>query len=304
MIIGTLYGVVAMCFVLIYKSTQIVNFAQGEFLLIGAWTCWWLLTSMKVPFWLGFPLTLAFMTAFGVLLQVLVLRPMIGEPIISVIMVTIGLSIFFQAMGLNVQTPYIMSMLISLVIMAGFAWFFKFSRMGLAMRATAFNQQVAQSLGISVRTVFAAAWAISAVVSALAGVGMYTGDAGYIKKENGHLVVIDRVKDLATTSGGTRFSPQFIENKLKFSPFIAEAVVLGHDRPYLAAIVCVRYSIVSKWAEQRSIAFTNYTSLSSRPEIYRLLREEVEKVNATLPSRSACASSCCCTRSSTPTTAS
>src|SRR5690606_18685687 len=97
-IIGTLYGVVAMCFVLIYKSTQIVNFAQGEFLLIGAWTCWWLLTSMKVPFWLGFPITLAFMAAFGILLQVLVLRPMIGEPIISVIMVTIGLSIFVQAM--------------------------------------------------------------------------------------------------------------------------------------------------------------------------------------------------------------
>ncbi|TXL65189.1 long-chain fatty acid--CoA ligase [Zeimonas arvi] len=112
---------------------------------------------------------------------------------------------------------------------------------------------------------------------------MYTGDAGYIKKENGHLVVIDRVKDLATTSTGTRFSPQFIENKLKFSPFIAEAVILGHDRPYLAAIICVRYSIVSKWAEQRSIAFTNYTSLSSQPEVYRLLREEVEKVNATLP---------------------
>ena len=200
-IIGTLYGVVAMCFVLIYKSTQIVNFAQGEFLLIGAWTCWWLLTSMKVPFWLGFPITLVFMAVFGILLQVLVLRPMIGEPIISVIMVTIGLSIFFQAMmkwmfgvwtapypevfasksmnilGLNVQTPYIMSMLISLVIMAGFAWFFKFSRMGLAMRATAFNQQVAQSLGISVKTVFAAAWAISAVVSALAGVvvGMVNG---------------------------------------------------------------------------------------------------------------------------------
>ena len=200
-IIGTLYGVVAMCFVLIYKSTQIVNFAQGEFLLIGAWVCWWLLTSMNVPFWLGFPLTLVFMTVFGILLQVLVLRPMIGEPIISVIMVTIGLSIFFQAMmkwmfgvwtapfpevfasksmnvlGLNVQTPYIMSMLISLVIMAGFAWFFKFSRMGLAMRATAFNQQVAQSLGISVKTVFAAAWAISAVVSALAGVvvGMVNG---------------------------------------------------------------------------------------------------------------------------------
>ncbi|NLD68600.1 MAG: branched-chain amino acid ABC transporter permease [Limnobacter sp.] len=201
LIIGTLYGVVAMCFVLIYKSTQIVNFAQGEFLLIGAWTCWWLLTSWQVPFWLGFPLTLAFMAVFGVALQVIVLRPLIGEPIISVIMVTVGLSLFFQAMmkwmfgvfaqpypevfgtkavnvlGLNVQTPYIMSMAISLLIMVGFAWFFKFSRFGLAMRATAFNQQVAQSLGISVKSVFAMAWAISAVVSALAGVvvGMVNG---------------------------------------------------------------------------------------------------------------------------------
>lgn len=201
LIIGTLYGVVAMCFVLIYKSTQIVNFAQGEFLLIGAWVCWWLLTSWQLPFWIGFPITLAFMMVFGVLLQVIVLRPMIGEPIISVIMVTIGLSIFFSAMmkwifgvwakpypevfgtkavnilGLNVQTPYVMSMVISLLIMAGFAWFFKFSRLGLAMRATAFNQQVAQSLGISVKSVFAMAWAISAMVSALAGVvvGMVNG---------------------------------------------------------------------------------------------------------------------------------
>src|SRR5690606_10066350 len=79
--------------------------------------------------------------------------------------------------GMNVQTPYVMSMIISLIIMAGFAWFFKYSRMGLAMRATAFNQQVAQSLGISVKSVFAMAWAISAMVSALAGVvvGMVNG---------------------------------------------------------------------------------------------------------------------------------
>ncbi|HKJ95778.1 MAG TPA: branched-chain amino acid ABC transporter permease, partial [Gammaproteobacteria bacterium] len=93
-IVGTLYGVVAMCFVLIYKSTQVVNFAQGEFLLIGAWVCWALLVKFGLPFWAGFLVTLAFMFAFGVLLQVVVLRPMIGEPIISVIMLTIGLPIF------------------------------------------------------------------------------------------------------------------------------------------------------------------------------------------------------------------
>ncbi len=200
-IVGTLYGVVAMCFVLIYKSTQVVNFAQGEFLLIGAWVCWALLVKFGLPFWLGFLFTLAFMFVFGVLLQVVVLRPMIGEPIISVIMLTIGLSIFFQALlswifgefvkpfpevfpvasvnilGLNVQTAYIMSLIISLVIMVGFFWFFKYSRMGLAMRATAFDQQVAASLGISVKQVFALSWAISAMVSALAGVviGMVNG---------------------------------------------------------------------------------------------------------------------------------
>jgi long-chain acyl-CoA synthetase len=112
---------------------------------------------------------------------------------------------------------------------------------------------------------------------------MHTGDAGYIKKENGHLVVIDRIKDLAVTSPGTRFSPMFIENKLKFSPFIAEAVILGHGKPFLSTIICIRYSIVSKWAEQRGIAFTNYTNLSAQPQVYALLRDEVEKVNATLP---------------------
>jgi long-chain acyl-CoA synthetase len=110
-----------------------------------------------------------------------------------------------------------------------------------------------------------------------------TGDAGFVKKENGHLVVIDRIKDLATTSLGVRFSPQFIENKLKFSPFIAEAVTLGADKPYLAALLCIRYSIVSKWAEQKGIAFTNYTNLSAQPQVYDLLKAEVEKVNATLP---------------------
>ena len=112
---------------------------------------------------------------------------------------------------------------------------------------------------------------------------MRTGDAGYFKAENGHLVVIDRIKDIATTDTGARFSPMFIENKLKFSPFIAEVVVLGHDRPYLAAMVCIRFAIVSKWAEQRRIAFTNYTNLAARADVYQLVRSEIERVNASLP---------------------
>ena len=193
-IIGLLYGVVAMAFVLIYKSSLVVNFAQGEFLLVGAWACWWLLAKFSLPFYLAFVFTLIFMTIFGILIQIIILRPLIGEPIISIIMVTIGLSIFFQALmnwmfgvfvepfpkifenesfnlfGLQVQTVYIMSGLISFFIMISFAVFFKISRLGLAMRATAFDQQAAQSLGVSVKQVFSAAWGISAIVSAVAGI--------------------------------------------------------------------------------------------------------------------------------------
>ncbi|MBM4858907.1 long-chain fatty acid--CoA ligase [Vibrio parahaemolyticus] len=111
---------------------------------------------------------------------------------------------------------------------------------------------------------------------------MHTGDAGYFK-DSGHLVVIDRLKDMSETSHGDRYSPQFIENKLKFSPFIAEAVVLGKGRPWLSAIICIRYAIVAKWAEQKGIAFTNYTNLSAQPEVYKAIREEVLKVNESLP---------------------
>ncbi|MBW3139781.1 branched-chain amino acid ABC transporter permease [Ferrimonas balearica] len=201
LIVGLLYGVVGMCFVLVYKSTQIVNFAQGEFLLVGAWVCWALLVYLELPFLVGFLLSLAFMAVFGVALQMIVLRPMIGEPIISVIMVTIGLSIFFQSLvkwifgvapanyppifetqsvsifGLNIELAYLLSTVIALFIMVGFYLFFKHSKHGLAMRATAFNQQVAQSLGISVKQVFAMSWGIAATVSATAGVviGMVNG---------------------------------------------------------------------------------------------------------------------------------
>jgi branched-chain amino acid transport system permease protein len=194
LVVGTLYGVVAMSFVLIYKATQVVNFAQGELLLIGAWVCWLMLTKYQLPFYVGMPLTLVFMFVFGIAIQIVILRPMIGEPIISVIMVTIALSEVFQASlkwifgvnpqpfppiftsqsvniaGLQIQTVYLMSLVVSVAMMAGMAWFFRVSKYGLAMRATAFNQQVAQSLGISVKSVFAMAWAISATVSAVAGV--------------------------------------------------------------------------------------------------------------------------------------
>lgn len=111
---------------------------------------------------------------------------------------------------------------------------------------------------------------------------LHTGDAGYVAK-TGRLVVIDRIKDIAATTGGDRFSPQYIENKLKFSPYVAEAVVLGAGQTHLAAMICIRFPIVSKWAERNRLAFTTYSDLAARPQVLELLRAEVEKVNATLP---------------------
>jgi long-chain acyl-CoA synthetase len=110
---------------------------------------------------------------------------------------------------------------------------------------------------------------------------LHSGDAGFFK--NGHLVVIDRVKDIATTRNGVRFSPQYIENKLKFSPYVAEAVILGHQRDYLAAIICIRFAVVAKWAERNRIAFTTLADLAARPEVYALVQQDVERTNDSLP---------------------
>ncbi len=111
---------------------------------------------------------------------------------------------------------------------------------------------------------------------------LHSGDAGYFTPD-GHLVIIDRVKDLMHLNTGARFSPMFIENKLKFCPYIVEAVVLGHERDYVSAIICIDYKHVGKWAEDHRISYTTYTDLSVKDEVYNLIEAEVARVNATLP---------------------
>jgi long-chain acyl-CoA synthetase len=110
----------------------------------------------------------------------------------------------------------------------------------------------------------------------------HTGDSGFID-ERGHLVVIDRTKDVGKLSDGTPFAPQFFENKLKFSPFIAEAVAFGDRQPFVAAIVAIDRGTVGNWAERHNLAYTSYQDLSAKPEVRELVREEIAKANATLP---------------------
>ena len=109
-----------------------------------------------------------------------------------------------------------------------------------------------------------------------------TGDAGFFDKQ-GHLVIIDRAKDVGKLNDGSAFAPQFIENKLKFSPFIREAVAFGDQRPCVAAMIAIDMQTVGTWAEKRGLAYTSYMDLSRKPEIAALIGEEIAKANATLP---------------------
>ncbi|MBW2354560.1 MAG: AMP-binding protein [Deltaproteobacteria bacterium] len=113
---------------------------------------------------------------------------------------------------------------------------------------------------------------------------LHSGDAGYFTPD-GHLVIIDRVKDLMHLKSGARFSPMFIENKLKFCPYIVEAVVLGHDRDYVTAMICIDYKNLGKWAEDHRISYTTYSDLAAKPEVYDLIENEVVRVNTTLPEK-------------------
>src|SRR6266852_8331032 len=110
---------------------------------------------------------------------------------------------------------------------------------------------------------------------------LHSGDAGFLDTQ-GHLKIIDRAKDVTRLADGTIFPPKYLENKLKFSPYVKEAVCIGQDRPYVTALVNIDLTAVGNWAERRGIAYTSYTDLSQKPEVYDLIQQEVERVNASL----------------------
>ena len=111
---------------------------------------------------------------------------------------------------------------------------------------------------------------------------LHSGDAAMFDQD-GHLIVIDRAKDVTHLADGSKFAPQYLENKLKFSPYIKEAVAVGQDRPYVAAMINIDMENVGKWAERRQIAYTTYTDLAQKGEVYDLIGQEVERVNRDLP---------------------
>jgi long-chain acyl-CoA synthetase len=111
---------------------------------------------------------------------------------------------------------------------------------------------------------------------------LYSGDRGFMD-EDGHLVVFDRSKDVMTLNDGRPFSPQYLETRLKFSPFIQESWVIGDERPYVVAVMCIDYAVVGKWADDKKINYTSYPELSQKREVYELVRKQIEEANKDLP---------------------
>jgi long-chain acyl-CoA synthetase len=111
---------------------------------------------------------------------------------------------------------------------------------------------------------------------------LYSGDTGFID-EDGHLVVFDRSKDIMILRDKRKFSPQFLEARLKFSPYVRDALVVGHERPFVTTIICIDYNTVGKWAEDNNINYTSYSELAQIPQVYDLVEKAIREVNRTLP---------------------
>ncbi len=200
---GSIYALIALGFVVIFKSTDIFNFAQGEIMMVGAYIAFSQVTLLQLPYLPAFLITLGFIAVLAALMEMLVIRPMVGEPIFSVIMVTLGLGNVLRGavgliwgfdeyalptpfptdplslFGITLQHGHLYTILLTLLLLLTFFLFFKYSSLGIAMRATAEDQEAAFLMGMSVKRIFTLSWAIAALVAAIAGI--FLAGVSYLK---------------------------------------------------------------------------------------------------------------------------
>ena len=190
---GCVFGLIALGFVLIYKATEMLNFAQGELMMVGAFVAFLFVNGLELPFVAGFALTLVAMFAFGMVLERGVLRPMIGEPPFAVLMLTIGIGFVLRTIAVNIwgtdpltlDVPYAGEVLVlgdlvlsydrlvvigaTALVCAGLWLFFRRARLGVAMQAASQNQLAAYYSGVPVKRVTSLVWGLAAAISAVAG---------------------------------------------------------------------------------------------------------------------------------------
>jgi branched-chain amino acid transport system permease protein len=250
LMIGAMYALVALGFVLIYKATSVVNFAQGDLVMVGGYVAAALVSLYTLPLVLAVPVLLVAMILLGFGVERGVLRPLVGQNVISVVMVTIGLAQVFQgaaAMVWGAQTiniplpirlePYqlgevfvspinVVAAVISGVFLIAFAYFFRRNRMGIAMRAVANDQQAAMAVGINVRLVFALSWAIAGLAAGIGGVVW-----GNMLGVDTHLALVGLKVFPAVILGGLDSVPGAVVGGLLIGAI--ESVAAGYVDPYV-----------------------------------------------------------------------
>lgn len=196
--IGSIYGMIALGFVIIYKSSSVLNMAQGSLVMFGSFVCYAFSVQMGLPFYLAALATAVFAIIFGLVIERILLRPMIGQPLLGVVLMTIGLMFCVDAIAnmiwgpeirgysaylpsegitigdIRVSSDYIAGFLISICLFIAITLYFRFSRSGITMRAVADNQQVAQSMGVSISRTFGVAWALACLAAAVGGIVLGT----------------------------------------------------------------------------------------------------------------------------------
>jgi branched-chain amino acid transport system permease protein len=195
--IGGVYALVALGMVFIYKSSRIINFAQGNIMLLSAYICWSFMVFFGLPIWLSLGITAAISISIALFIERLTLRPLIGQPILSTMFMTLGLGIFLNGItiliwggelyalpiiskipvsffGITISRGYIISFGLSTLLFVAFVLFFKFTRTGIAMRSVADDHEAALSQGISVKKVFSYSWSMNAIVASTGGICLAT----------------------------------------------------------------------------------------------------------------------------------
>jgi branched-chain amino acid transport system permease protein len=275
--VGSIYGLVALGFVLVFKTSGTFNLAQGELLMILAFVCWAFIGWVKLPFYVAVFLTMVIAVMMGYIFERILLRPMIGESIMSVLMMTLGLAITIKALamfvfshhvhrypqwlpsgdihigGLALSWEYSGALITAMVILAFFALFFKKSRFALAMRAVGANQVVAQAAGVKISSVYGLSWAFALVVAAVGGIIL-----GTLTSVNNTLAAIGLYIFPALIIGGMESIPGTIVGGLIVG--VCEkmaAMYLGNTMhgfpavsPYVLAIIFLYIKPAGLWGEK------------------------------------------------------
>ncbi|MBP7065712.1 branched-chain amino acid ABC transporter permease [Ferrovibrio sp.] len=198
-LVGLLYALIAMGFIVIYRASKVFNFAQGELVVFGGFVVWWMITSLGLPYWLGIPLAFVAAAAFGYAIERIFFSRLVGESVFAMVMVTIGLLILLRGLILVLFGPQVRPFpiifplqpviigeiliprslfiggIITVIVGFGLSWFFNRTRPGLRMTAVAEDHQVAVAMGISVKRSVAFAWILGSVLSTLGAIIYLSG---------------------------------------------------------------------------------------------------------------------------------